>query len=227
MNAKILIADHEQDASELVGAHLQNAGYRVLKLRDGKEVAEKARRAQPDVIILDLNLPGIDGLELCKTLRQQAATEATPILILTARNSEIDRVLAFEVGANDYITKPFSPREVVLRVGKQLRQTGPRPPEEDVLQFGEVLLDRARHIVTVQNKPIELTATEFKLLSVLVERRGRVQARERLLHDVWGYDKKSYSRTVDTHMRRLRKKLGRAAKYLATVRGFGYRLLER
>ena len=229
MKAKILVVDHEQETLKLVTLHLQEAGYRVLGARDGKEALEKIRKTQPELIILDLNLPQMDGLELCKILRQQVITETVPVVILTARNSEVDRVLAFEFGANDYITKPFNPREVILRVGKQLHHPGPAngDEEDDVIKMGDVLVDRGRHMVKVRDRSVDLTPIEFKLLTLLAERRGRVQSRERLLQDACGYEKESCSRTVDTHMRRLRKKLGTAAKYVQTVRGFGYRLAER
>ena len=227
MKAKILLVDHEQETLKLVTLHLGNAGYRVLAVRDAKEALGKIRSSQPDLIILDLNLPQMDGLELCKLLRQQALTEKVPVVILTARNSEVDRVLAFEFGANDYITKPFNPREVVLRVGKQLHHSGPLKIESEILKMGEVLVDRGRHTVTVRDRPVDLTPIEFRLLTLLAECHGRVQSRERLLQQGCGYEKDSCSRTVDTHMRRLRKKLGSAAKYVQTVRGFGYRLMER
>ena len=226
MKAKILIVDDEQDTLELVGFNFQNAGYRVLTARNGKEALEKARRSPPDLIVLDLILPGMDGLELCKIFRREPATAAVPIIMLSARDSELDRVLGFELGANDYVTKPFSPRELVLRVAKQLQHLGDSDNPEEVLRFGEVVLDLARHVMTVRGEPVELTATEFKLLTVLAQRKGRVQSRERLLRDVWGYDQDTDSRTVDTHIRRVREKLGRASKYVATVRGFGYQLLN-
>jgi DNA-binding response OmpR family regulator len=176
--------------------------------------------------VLDLMLPELDGLEVCKILRRDPATASIPIIMLTAKASELDRVLGLEIGADDYVTKPFSPRELVLRVKKQLQRNA--EPEEDgeVFHFGEVVVDVPRHSGTVQGKRIDLTATEFKLLTILVQRRGRVQSRDQLLKDVWDYDEGMNSRTVDTHMRRLRQKLGRSAKYLGTVRGLGYRLLD-
>ena len=223
---KILVVDDEQDAIELIEYNLQAAGYRVLTANDGVEAVKKTRSSIPDLIVLDLMIPELDGLEVCKILRRDPATANIPIIMLTAKASEIDRVLGLEIGADDYVTKPFSPRELVLRVKKQVQHSA--EPEEDgeVFHFGEVVVDIPRHAATVQGKRVELTATEFKLLTILVQRRGRVQSRDQLLKDVWDYDEGMNSRTVDTHMRRLRQKLGRSAKYLGTVRGLGYRLLD-
>ena len=226
MKTKILVVDDEPDVVELIRFNLQAAGYDVVTADDGTEALRKALSASPDLIILDLMLPEVDGLEVCKLLRRDPHTKAIPIVMLTARAGEIDRVLGFELGADDYVTKPFSPRELVLRV-KALLRRGQRDTEtpEQIL-IGTLLVDLPKHQVTVQNKAIELTATEFKLLTVLAQRRGRVQSREQLLKDVWEYDSLIDTRTVDTHMRRLREKLGSAAKYLDTVRGVGYRFIE-
>jgi two-component system phosphate regulon response regulator PhoB len=226
MKPRILVVDDEQDALELIDYNLQSAGYRVITAGDGNEAVRKARATMPDLIVLDLMLPELDGLEVCKILRRDSATAAIPIIMLTAKASEIDRVLGLELGADDYVTKPFSPRELVLRVKNQLQRTGDPEENGEVFQFGEVVVDVPRHATTVQGKKVELTATEFKLLTILVQRRGRVQSRDQLLKDVWDYDESMNSRTVDTHMRRLRQKLGRSARFLGTVRGLGYRLLE-
>jgi two-component system phosphate regulon response regulator PhoB len=177
-------------------------------------------------VVLDLMLPEVDGLEVCKILHRDPATSAIPILMLTAKAAEIDRVLGLELGAADYLTKPFSPRELVLRVKNLLQRRSGQEEKKDRFQQGDLLIDIPRHLVSVCGRRIELTATEFKLLTVLAQRRGRVQSREQLLHDVWNYDNLIDTRTVDTHMRRLREKLGRAAKYLDTVRGVGYRFAE-
>jgi len=226
MKPKILVVDDEQDAIDLIEYNLQAAGYRVMTASDGLEAVQKTRASNPDVIVLDLMIPELDGLEVCKILRRDPATAAIPIIMLTAKASELDRVLGLEIGADDYVTKPFSPRELVLRVKKQLQRNS--EPEEDgeVFHFGEVVVDIPRHAATVQGKRVDLTATEFKLLTILVQRRGRVQSRDQLLKDVWDYDEGMNSRTVDTHMRRLRQKLGRSSKFLGTVRGLGYRLLD-
>ena len=226
MKPRILVVDDEQDALELIDYNLQAAGYRVITAVDGSEAVRKARATMPDLIVLDLMLPELDGLEVCKILRRDSATGSIPIIMLTAKASEIDRVLGLELGADDYVTKPFSPRELVLRIKNQLQRTGDPEDNGEVFQFGEVVVDVPRHATTVQGKKVELTATEFKLLTILVQRRGRVQSRDQLLKDVWDYDESMNSRTVDTHMRRLRQKLGRSARFLGTVRGLGYRLLE-
>ncbi|MBM3831702.1 MAG: response regulator transcription factor [Verrucomicrobia bacterium] len=226
MKPKLLVADDEQDAVELIEFNLKAAGFQVIKAADGKEALKKARQMGPDLIVLDLMLPEVDGLEVCKILRRDPATSAVPILMLTAKSSEIDRVLGLELGADDYVTKPFSPRELVLRVKGLLRRGQTTEENSDQIRFGDLCIDVPRHQVTVREKRIDLTATEFKLITVLAQRRGRVQSREQLLHDVWEYDNLIDTRTVDTHMRRLREKLGQAARYLDTVRGVGYRFVE-
>ncbi len=223
---KILVVDDEPDALELIDFNLKNSGYEVTTAADGAEALKKARTLSPDLIVLDLMLPEIDGTEVCKILRRDQATSAIPIIMLTAKAAEIDRVLGLELGADDYVTKPFSPRELILRIKSLLRRTLTEEGKTDQYHFGELVIDVPRHLASVQGKRIELTATEFKLLTVLAQRRGRVQSREKLLQDVWQYDNLIDTRTVDTHMRRLREKLGKAAKYLDTVRGVGYRFVE-
>ncbi len=226
MKAKILVADDETDALELIEVNLAAAGYEVLSAVDGKVALELARTALPNLILLDIMLPEMDGLEVCKALRRDPATATIPIIMLTARATEIDRVLGLELGADDYITKPFSPRELVLRVKNVLKRTPPPPADADRIQFRDLIIDKARHHVTYRNKPLGLTATEFKLVSVLAARKDRVQSREQLLKDVWGYQSLIDTRTIDTHMRRLRDKLGGAAEYLETIRGVGYRFRD-
>ncbi len=222
---KILVVDDEADVLDLVCMNLRAAGYAVATAENGAGALQKARAEKPDLIILDLMLPEMNGLEVCKVLKKEDATAAVPIIMLTAKTEEVDRIVGLELGADDYVAKPFSPRELVLRVKSVLRRGQEKPPEEEPLHLGDLFLDRARHEVTVKGRPIELTATEFKLLAVLMERRGRVQGRERLLNDVWGYESVIDTRTVDTHVRRLREKLGRAASYIETIRGVGYRIL--
>jgi DNA-binding response OmpR family regulator len=178
------------------------------------------------LILLDVMLPEVDGFDVCKTLRRETATSAIPIIMLTAKTAEIDRVLGLELGADDYVTKPFSPRELVLRIKKLLERTQKSTQRKDQLRIGDLFIDTPRHTVTYRKEQIDLTATEFKLLLVLAERRGLVQSRERLLRDVWEYEADVDTRTVDTHVRRLRDKLGGAAKYLDTVRGVGYRFVD-
>jgi DNA-binding response OmpR family regulator len=210
----------------LIEVNLKTAGYEVLTAADGSKALKMARAAVPDLILLDIMLPEMDGLEVCKALRRDAATAFLPIIMLTARAAEIDRVLGLELGADDYITKPFSPRELVLRVKNVLKRASAAAGGGDRIQFRDLVIDQPRHQVTYLGKPLDLTATEFKLVTVLAGRKGRVQSRDQLLKDVWGYNSLIDTRTVDTHMRRLRDKLGGAAKYLDTVRGVGYRFLE-
>ena len=223
---RILVVDDEPDAVELVKFNLKSAGYDVVTAADGAEAIKAARKYSPDLIILDVMLPEMDGLEVCKILRRDPATGKLPIIMLTAKAGEVDRVLGLELGANDYVTKPFSPRELVLRIKNLLRRGDAKEPKQDHFQVGELVIDIPRHMVTVDRKSVDLTATEFRLLVLLAQRRGRVQSREQLLQDVWHYDQIINTRTVDTHMRRLREKLGRAARFLDTVRGVGYRFVD-
>jgi two-component system phosphate regulon response regulator PhoB len=226
LKQKILIVDDEPEAVELVEFNLKQAGYEVASAVDGAEALKKTRVLLPSLVVLDVMMPEMDGLEVCKILRRDPATANIPIIMLTAKAAEIDRVLGLELGADDYLTKPFSPRELVLRVKKILKRGRGEPEEVQALRFGDLLIDVPRHIVSWRGKKMELTATEFKLLTVLAQRRGRVQSRDHLLRDVWEYNSLVDTRTVDTHMRRLREKLGPAAKYLDTVRGVGYRFVE-
>jgi two-component system phosphate regulon response regulator PhoB len=223
---KILVVDDEPDAVELIEFNLKGAGFDVVTATDGNDALKKARTFSPDLLILDLMLPEVDGLEVCKVLRRDSATASLPIIMLTAKAAEIDRVLGLELGADDYITKPFSPRELVLRVKNLLRRGQRDTKAAERITVGELSIDIPRHLVSVAGRKVDLTVTEFKLLSVLAQRRGRVQSREQLLRDVWEYDNLIDTRTVDTHMRRLREKLGKAARYLDTVRGVGYRFVE-
>jgi DNA-binding response OmpR family regulator len=226
VRSRILVVDDEPEAVELLEFNLKQAGFEVISAPDGAQALKKARSTVPNLIVLDLMLPEIDGLEVCKMLRRDPATARVPIIMLTAKAAELDRIVGLELGAEDYITKPFSPRELVLRVKKVLERGRAAPAEPEALKFGDLLIDASRHLVKWRGKPIELTATEFKLLALLAERRGRVQSRDQLLRDVWEYNSLVDTRTVDTHMRRLREKLGAAAKHLDTVRGVGYRFVE-
>ena len=223
---RILVVDDEPEAVELVEFNLKQAGYAVTTAADGAEALKKARSQTPDLIVLDVMLPEMDGFEICKTLRLETATARTPILMLTAKAAEIDRVLGLELGADDYLTKPFSPRELMLRIKKILARGQAEDKPKDQLRYGDLHIDVPRHIAMWKGKAIELTATEFKLLTILAQRSGRVQSRDQLLRDVWEYDSLIDTRTVDTHMRRLREKIGAAAKHLDTVRGVGYRFVE-
>lgn len=224
MKPRILIVEDEPDAMEMIAFNIESAGYLVLKAADGKQAIAKAQRDLPSLIVLDLMLPEVDGLEVCKVLRRDPATAQIPIVMLTAKAEEIDRILGLELGADDYLTKPFSPRELVLRIKGLLRRSQPSDESADVIQIGELRIDLPKHQVTVGDAAVELTRTEFKLLLLLAQRQGRVQSRDRLLQDVWGYDNIIDTRTVDTHVRRLREKLGSAARYIDTIRGIGYRL---
>ena len=223
MKPKILVVDDEPDALEVLGFKLKEAGYLPILAKDGARALALARDERPALIVLDLMLPEVDGLEVCKILRRDPGTASIPILMLTARAAELDRVLGLELGADDYVTKPFSPRELVLRIKNLLARAKSGDDPVAQVRLGELEIDVPRHTVAVGGAAVELTATEFKLLEILVRRRGRVQTRERLLTDVWGYDNPIDSRTVDTHMRRLREKVGVAANYLETIRGVGYR----
>lgn len=223
---KILVVDDEPDAVELIKTVLGAAGYFVATAEDGGEALRKARDLDPDLILLDVMLPEIDGLEVCKILRHDPVTGDVPIILLTARATEFDRILGLELGADDYVTKPFSPRELVLRVKALLRRGKTTGDSAEQLRIGSLVIDIPRHSVRVDDQSIDLTVTEFELLTTLVQRRGRVLSRELLLRDVWDNDTAIDSRTVDTHVRRLREKLGSAARHLDTVRGVGYRFVE-
>jgi two-component system phosphate regulon response regulator PhoB len=223
---RILIVEDERDVLDLLMLTLRKAGgFSILTATDGATGLQKARLEKPAFIILDLMLPKMPGLELCKALKSDPATSRIPIMMLTAKAEEIDRIVGLEFGADDYVTKPFSPREVTLRIKAILRRGEPKW-DGDHLTAGPIQIDPARHEVSVDGKAVTLTMLEFKLLRTLIERRGRVQARDRLLNDVWGYESAIDTRTVDTHVRRLRKKLGKAADAIESVRGFGYRLRE-
>ena len=220
---KILIIEDETDVADLLTLNLRKTGYRISTAADGASGLQKARDNKPDFIILDLMLPKMSGLEVCRILKSDIATAQMPILMLTAKAEEIDRIVGLEFGADDYVTKPFSPREIVLRIRAILRR-GEKADES--LTAGPISIDPARHEVSVAGKHVNLTSIEFKLLRTLMQRRGRVQPRDRLLNEVWGYESVIDTRTVDTHVRRLREKLGKAGNAVETVRGFGYRLRE-
>jgi DNA-binding response OmpR family regulator len=220
---KILIIEDESDVADLLSLNLRKAGFRPSAVGDGASGLQRARDDGPDFIILDLMLPKMSGLEVCRILKSDTATAQIPILMLTAKAEEIDRIVGLEFGADDYVTKPFSPREIVLRIRAILRR-GEKPDES--LRAGPISIDPARHEVRVSGKPVHLTSLEFKLLRILMQRRGRVQDRDRLLNEVWGYESVIDTRTVDTHVRRLREKLGKVGDAIETVRGFGYRLRE-
>ncbi|HEU0208260.1 MAG TPA: response regulator [Candidatus Udaeobacter sp.] len=220
---KILIIEDENDVADLLALNLRKGGFKVSTAGDGVGGLQKARDDRPDFIILDLMLPKMSGLEVCRILKSDTATAHIPVLMLTAKAEEIDRILGLEFGADDYVTKPFSPREIILRIRAILRR-GEKP--EETLHAGAISIDPARHQVRVSGKRVHLTSLEFKLLRTLVQRRGRVQDRDKLLNEVWGYETVIDTRTVDTHVRRLREKLEKAGDIIETVRGFGYRVRE-
>lgn len=222
--AHILIIEDERDLAELLAFNLRQAGFTAALAHDGTDGLAKAVAAPPDLIILDLMLPGLLGTEVCRRLRQERSTAAVPVLMLTARGEESDRVAGFEVGADDYVVKPFSVQEVVLRVKALLRRSGESSGAGRNLNIGALHIDIDRHLVTVGGREIELTTLEYKLLLTLAERHGRVQTRDGLLQDVWGYHYAGDTRTVDTHITRLRTKLGDAGTMIRTLRGFGYKL---
>jgi two-component system, OmpR family, phosphate regulon response regulator PhoB len=223
MSEKILIVEDELDVAELLAHHLRGEGFAVDIVSNGRAALAAVNNQPPALIVLDLMLPEISGLDLCRMIKSNPGTRNLPIVMLSARIEEIDRVLGFELGADDYVVKPFSPRELVLRIRAILRRLS-QDKEKALLCVGDLVLDRSRHEVRAADRVIDCTATEFKLLAVLMERQGRVQDRDRLLSDVWGYDSVIDTRTVDTHMRRLRDKLGPHGSYIETIRGFGYRL---
>jgi DNA-binding response OmpR family regulator len=222
----ILIVEDEKDIVDLIAYHLKQSGFSVLTAMDGASGLERARKEKPSLIILDLMLPEMDGKDVCRVLKSNPLTQSIPILMLTAKAEEVDRVIGLELGADDYVTKPFSPRELVLRVKAILRRKEAPQEGEKVLKIGDLLIDIDRHRVSIKDKPIRLTSTEFKLLFELASRRGRVQTREHLLDKVWGYTYEGYARTVDTHIRRLREKLGSLGNHIETIRGLGYRFQE-
>jgi DNA-binding response OmpR family regulator len=224
---KVLVVEDEPDVVEmLTRAFTPAAGFNIIIAADGPTGLRRAREEAPAFIILDLMLPKMLGVEVCKILKTDSLTRHIPVLMLTAKAEEIDRIVGLELGADDYVTKPFSPREVVLRAQAILRRRE-TPDETESLVAGPITIDGVRHQVSVNGKVVHLTSLEFKLLRTLVQRRGRVQERDRLLSDVWGYESMIDTRTVDTHVRRLREKLGKAGDAIETVRGFGYRLGER
>jgi two-component system phosphate regulon response regulator PhoB len=219
------VVEDEPDIGEVLQFNLERAGFEVDLQRRGDNALEAIRRQPPSLVLLDLMLPGLDGLELTRLLKRDPETARIPIVMLTAKGEEVDRIVGLELGADDYVPKPFSPRELVLRVKAVLRRRGGGDGSDgEKLASGAIRLDPSAHRAEVRGREISLTATEFRLLKLLLERIGRVQTRARLLADVWGYSEDVDSRTVDTHVRRLRRKLGGEAERIETVIGVGYRL---
>jgi two-component system phosphate regulon response regulator PhoB len=226
MTERILVVDDEPDLLELVRFNLTQAGFAVDTAASGREALAKLKRGAPDLLILDLMLPDVSGNEICRQVRADAALADLPVLMLTAKGEEVDRVVGFELGADDYVPKPFSPRELTLRVRAVLRRRAPGAAPSASLEHGPLRIDSDRHRCFVEGAEIELTAKEFKLLSTLMSRPGRVLTRERLLDEVWGSEITVTTRTIDTHLKRLREKLGKAGDLIETVRGVGYRFAE-
>lgn len=225
--ARILVVDDEPDILNLLEYNLKRAGFQAILAKDGPEAIEAAKANRPDLVLLDIMLPDMEGTEVLRRLKSVEATASIPVIMLTAKGEEVDKIVGFELGAEDYITKPFSPRELILRVKAVLKRTAERPePVEAAVTFNELSIDLSRHKVSVSGKPVELSSTEFRLLSELMQAKGRVLTRDNLLDRAWGRDCFVIPRTVDTHVRRLRSKLGSAGDYIETVRGVGYRFRE-
>ncbi len=221
---RILVVDDEPDITALVAYHLAKEGYRVTTAANGRDALRAAREERPDLVVLDLMLPGVSGYDVLAELRRREETKELGVILLTARKEEPDRIKGLSLGADDYIPKPFSPQELVLRVGAVLRRlAAPAVAAGRLVAAGPIVLDRSAHRVTVDGTEVDLTATEFKLLGTLIEREGRVQSRAQLLETVWQAQPDIQTRTVDMHVQRLRQKLGKAGDYIETVRGAGYR----
>jgi len=224
--AKILIIEDEKDIVQALEYNLKNEGYEVSKAYDGLQGLKLARESSPNLILLDLMIPGISGLDLCRTLKKEKNTENIPIIMVTAKGTETDKVVGLEVGADDYLTKPFSMRELIARVKAVLKRYGVKEkPAAKSIKFPDLLIDAEKHEVKAGNKLIELTAKEFTLLKFLAENRERVFSRDRLLDEVWGITAEVETRTVDVHIRRLREKLGKAGQHIKTLRGTGYKFV--
>ena len=223
--SRVLVVEDDKDIADLIAHYLQKAGHVVETMVSGSAVLPRARAAPPDAIVLDLMLPGMDGLLVCQALRADPGTATIPVIMLTARGEEADRIRGLELGADDYVTKPFSPKELTARVAAVLRRAQ-RPAAGGVLQYGPVVIDGDRHTVHIGSEEVRLTAKEFLLLRYLVQHRGRVLSRDLLLTDVWGYQYTGGTRTVDVHIRRLREKMPLLADAILTIKQFGYKLQD-
>jgi two-component system, OmpR family, phosphate regulon response regulator PhoB len=221
---RILIIEDERDLAELVAFNLEKEGFTAVIASDGVAGLDEAGQLCPELILLDLMLPRLQGTEVCKLLKLNEKTAGIPVIMLTAKGEEIDKVVGLEVGADDYVVKPFSTRELLLRVKAVLRRSKTPAPKSAVITVGSISIDTGRHLVAVNGAEVAFTSTEFKLLHTLAQRLGRVQSREQLLRDVWGYNYVEDTRTVDTHITRLRTKMGAAGDLIKTVRGFGYKM---
>lgn len=222
----ILIVEDDEDILQLLQFNFESSGFQVHTSADGREGLAMARRLRPDLVLLDLMLPGMDGFDICKSLKRDSETAQLPVIMLTARSEEVDRIVGLELGADDYVVKPFSFRELLLRVRAVLRRSTGQTPERTTLEREGLSIDLEAHKVYSSGEEVTLTATEFKLLSELIRTSPRVRTRDQLLTSVWGYEFEGYARTVDTHIRRLRQKLDDHAALIETVRGVGYRFKE-
>lgn len=227
MKEKILIVDDEKDIVKMLDYNLQKEGFKTVLTYDGEEALDLAITERPKLILLDLMLPGIDGLEVCKILKKDSKTANIPVIMLTAKSQETDKIVGLELGADDYITKPFSPRELIARIKAVLRRAKEQETIPQVLSVDELTIDFSKIMVSVKGKPVELTAKEFELLKTLIQAKGRVLSRDYLLENIWGFDKamEIETRTVDVHIRTLRKKLKNEARRIVTVKNYGYRFL--
>ena len=222
MTKKVFIVEDEPDPRATLQYNFENEGFKVKSFPNGESFLETIKNDKPNLVILDLMLPGISGLDVCRDLRMNEVNENVAVVMLTAKSEEIDRIVGFELGADDYVTKPFSVRELILRV-KVLLKKRSDDIDQNLLEFGPIAMNLDAHDVSVEGKNILLTALEFKLLKHLLKRKGRVQTRDQLLGDVWGYSSEVTTRTVDTHIKRLREKLGKPGELIQTIRGVGYR----
>jgi two-component system phosphate regulon response regulator PhoB len=225
-NQSILLVEDDEDILQLLAFNFESAGFDAHTAGDGTAGLSKARRLKPDLVVLDLMLPGMNGFDVCKELKRDPETMDIPVIMLTARSEEVDRIVGLELGADDYVVKPFSFRELILRVRAVLRRSQGTAPERTRIERDGLEVDLEAHKVRVNGEESALTATEFKLLAELIRTAGRVRTRDQLLASVWGYEFEGYARTVDTHVRRLRQKLGEPARLIETVRGVGYRFKE-
>ena len=223
---RILVAEDDPDIGSLLEHYLRKAGFLPTLVASGRDVIPQIKREAPDLLVLDLMLPGLDGLQLCRAIRADASTAAIPIIMVTAKAEESDRIVGLELGADDYITKPFSPNEVVARVRALLRRANRPAPADSRLTYGVLTVDVDRHVVKVDGREVKLTAKEFLLLQYLMQHRGRVLSRDLLLSDVWSYSYTGGTRTVDVHVRRLRDKVPMLANAIVTIKQFGYKLLD-
>ena len=224
--SQILVVEDDPDIADLIRHYLEKSGHAVQVLGSGAAVLPRVRGERPDLIVLDLMLPGLDGLMVCQALRSDPLTAAIPIIMVTARGDEADRIAGLELGADDYVTKPFSAKELAARVSALLRRTQRLDPADPVVRYGSITIDSGRHVVTVDGQEVRLTAKEFLLLLYLVQHRGRVLSRDLLLTDVWGYQYTGGTRTVDVHIRRLREKVPVLTNAIETIKQFGYKLVD-